>query len=60
VGLDVAGDEAFPIDHGLAKLLSEATEDLGLGVTIHAGEIGRQSIFALPLKPVVPGELDGL
>ena len=40
VGLDVAGDEAFPIDHGLAKLLSEATEDLGLGVTIHAGEIG--------------------
>ena len=40
VGLDVAGDEAFPIDHGLAKLLREATEELSLGVTIHAGEIG--------------------
>lgn len=40
VGLDVAGDEAFPIDHGLARLLREATAELGLGVTIHAGEVG--------------------
>jgi len=40
VGLDVAGDETFPIDHRLAKLLREATEELGLGVTIHAGEVG--------------------
>jgi adenosine deaminase len=40
VGLDVAGDEAFPIENGLAKLLRAATEELGLGVTIHAGEVG--------------------
>jgi adenosine deaminase len=40
VGLDVAGDEAFPIEHGLAKLLRAATEEFGLGVTIHAGEVG--------------------
>jgi adenosine deaminase len=40
VGLDVAGDEAFPIGQGLARLLREATEELGLGVTIHAGEVG--------------------
>jgi adenosine deaminase len=36
----VAGDEAFPIDAELAKLLRGATEELGLGVTIHAGEVG--------------------
>src|SRR5712691_5257189 len=40
VGLDVAGDEAFPIAPELARLLREATAELGLGVTIHAGEVG--------------------
>jgi adenosine deaminase len=40
VGLDVSGDEAFPINAELAKLLRAATDALGLGVTIHAGEVG--------------------
>ncbi|HJU20014.1 MAG TPA: hypothetical protein VJ770_26475 [Stellaceae bacterium] len=40
VGLDVSGDESFPITDELARLLREATERLGLGVTVHAGEVG--------------------
>lgn len=41
VGLDVAGDEvAHPIDDELARLIRTAADELGLGVTIHAGETG--------------------
>jgi adenosine deaminase len=40
VGLDVSGDESFPIGRELASLLREAAEGLGMGVTIHAGEVG--------------------
>lgn len=40
VGLDVSGDESFPIGRELAGLLREAADGLGLGVTIHAGEAG--------------------
>jgi adenosine deaminase len=40
VGLDVSGDERFPIGRELARLLREAAEELALGVTVHAGEVG--------------------
>ncbi|MBV8739868.1 MAG: hypothetical protein JO007_21955 [Alphaproteobacteria bacterium] len=40
VGLDVAGDESFGITSELAVVLRKATNELGLGITIHAGEIG--------------------
>lgn len=41
VGLDVAGDEAaHPISDELARLIRTAADELGLGVTIHAGETG--------------------
>jgi adenosine deaminase len=40
VGIDVAGDETFAIGDGLARLLRRASEELGLGITIHAGEVG--------------------
>jgi adenosine deaminase len=40
VGLDVSGDESFPITDELAGVLREAAAGLGLGVTIHAGEAG--------------------
>jgi adenosine deaminase len=40
VGLDVSGDESFPITDELAGVLREAAAGLGLGVTIHAGESG--------------------
>jgi adenosine deaminase len=50
VGLDVAGDEAFPIDNGLAKLLRAATEEFGLGVTIHAGEVGPPEHIRLAIE----------
>jgi adenosine deaminase len=41
VGLDVAGDEAaHPIGDELARLIRTAADELGLGVTIHAGETG--------------------
>ena len=41
VGLDVAGDEAaHPIGDDLARVICTAADELGFGVTIHAGETG--------------------
>jgi adenosine deaminase len=40
VGVDLCGDEDAPIEAGIAKFYRSAKDDLGLGVTIHAGEVG--------------------
>lgn len=41
VGLDLAGDEEIPYPAELPSLFRTAKEQLGLGITIHAGETGR-------------------
>lgn len=40
VGLDLAGDEANQIPADLGSLFRQAKDTYGLGLTIHAGEIG--------------------
>lgn len=40
VGVDLSGDESSPITSEIAKFYRSAKDDLGLGVTIHAGEMG--------------------
>lgn len=40
VGVDLSGDENIPINAEVAKFYRLAKDDLGLGVTIHAGETG--------------------
>lgn len=39
VGIDLAGDESLPLPDGAASVFREAKDSLGLGVTIHAGEV---------------------
>jgi adenosine deaminase len=41
VGLDLAGDEEFPFNPVWERTLRTAREDLGLALTVHAGETGR-------------------
>jgi adenosine deaminase len=38
VGVDLSGDEDKPVDRSLAGYFREARDQLGLGVSIHAGE----------------------
>ena len=40
VGVDLSGDESIPIGPEVADFYRSAKDDLGLGVTIHAGETG--------------------
>lgn len=40
VGLDLSGDEDKAINCAMSKFYRAAKEDLGLGITIHAGETG--------------------
>ena len=40
LGMDVAGDETFPIDRRVSKVFRRAKDELGLKITIHAGEQG--------------------
>jgi len=40
VGLDLTGYGGFPIDTKLSTVFNKAKDDLGLGITIHAGETG--------------------
>jgi len=40
IGLDLAGDENIDIDPRIANVFLEAKYELGLGITIHAGETG--------------------
>lgn len=41
VGVDLAGNEDEPIPEDICEVLRSAKEDLGLGVTVHAGETGQ-------------------
>ena len=41
VGMDISGDEDAPIDKDIARFFRKAKGELGLGITIHAGETGR-------------------
>ncbi|MCU1303658.1 MAG: hypothetical protein JWQ87_3942 [Candidatus Sulfotelmatobacter sp.] len=38
VGLDLSGDEDNPIDSSLSRYFREGKDEMGLGVSIHAGE----------------------
>ncbi len=40
VGLDLTGDENIPIDDRVEEVFREAKDELGLGITVHAGETG--------------------
>jgi adenosine deaminase len=40
VGLDLTGDEDSPLPPGLSRIFKDAKEEVGLSVTIHAGESG--------------------
>jgi adenosine deaminase len=40
VGIDLTGDESYPVPREAAKIFRKAKDNLGLGVTIHAGESG--------------------
>ncbi|MRS19849.1 adenosine deaminase [Enterobacteriaceae bacterium RIT692] len=40
VGIDLAGDEDFELDNNIYGLFKKCKYDLGLGITIHAGETG--------------------
>lgn len=40
VGVDISGNEDIPVPASVARFFRAAKEDLGLGVTIHAGETG--------------------
>jgi adenosine deaminase len=40
VGVDISGNEEVAIDKQTAKFFSRAKQELGLGITIHAGETG--------------------
>jgi len=40
VGLDLAGNEEFPIQKNLGKLFKFSKDNFGLRITIHAGETG--------------------
>ena len=42
VGLDLSGNEDTPIPETVADLFREAKDELGLGITVHAGETGDQ------------------
>lgn len=39
VGLDLAGDETIPLPDDASEVFRRAADELGLGVTIHAGEV---------------------
>jgi adenosine deaminase len=39
VGIDLAGNELLPIPLTASRIFRRASEELGLGVTIHAGEV---------------------
>lgn len=43
VGIDLTGDESLPVPGDAAGTFREAKDNLGLGVTIHAGETGPPS-----------------
>jgi len=38
VGVDLSGDEDKPVDPALSSFFRKAKEDMGLGISIHAGE----------------------
>lgn len=40
VGIDLAGDEDAEVDNNIYSLFRKCKHDLGLGITIHAGETG--------------------
>ena len=40
VALDLSGNEDSPISDGVSKTFCKAKDDLGLGITVHAGETG--------------------
>lgn len=42
IGLDLAGDEEMPYPTELPSLFRKAKDKFGLGITIHAGETGRE------------------
>lgn len=39
VGLDLAGDETIPLSDDAPAIFRRAADELGLGITIHAGEV---------------------
>jgi adenosine deaminase len=43
IGVDLAGDEGICVDKDLYKKFRSCKDDFGLGITIHAGEIGMAS-----------------
>lgn len=46
VALDLAGDENFPVSKDLAQMFRKAKNELGMKITIHAGETGQiRSIY---------------
>lgn len=40
VGVDMSGDEEVPVPRSFSSFFRKAKEELGLGITIHAGETG--------------------
>ena len=40
IGIDIAGNEDFPIEDNFAANISNITKDNNLGLTVHAGETG--------------------
>lgn len=40
VGVDLAGNENIPVNNDLSIFFKKSKEELGLGITIHAGETG--------------------
>jgi adenosine deaminase len=40
VGIDLTGDEIYPVPSEASSIFRKAKDELGLGVTIHAGESG--------------------
>ncbi|MDG5814172.1 hypothetical protein QA601_03715 [Chitinispirillales bacterium ANBcel5] len=41
VGIDISGNEDEAIDNSIANLVKKAKDNIGIGVTIHAGETGK-------------------
>jgi adenosine deaminase len=50
VGLDISGGEDGGIDSRIARLFKAAKEELGLGITVHAGEEGSTEMVGWAIK----------